>query len=161
MKISIEHYIATNNPIEVSAILTKRGIPAPKNIADAIQKLRFVMSKEGNKVSEELAGIKTPYQELIVSSQEDKSEDKSNACGCSGFDSEQSSGCNGDKSCSCNKSSNVEGESAEKQVAPVAAAPVAAAPATTETTKDMMTKAAPLVVIGLLLVVTTAVLMKK
>jgi hypothetical protein len=160
MKISIEHYIVTNNPTEVSAILTKRGIPAPKNIADAIQKLRFVMSKEGNKVSEELAGIKTPYQELIVSSQEDKSEDKSNACGCSGFDSEQSSGCNGDKSCSCNKSSNVEGESAEKQVVP-AAAPVAAAPAATETTKDMMTKAAPLVVIGLLLVVTTAVFMKK
>ena len=155
MKISIEHYIATNNPKEVAAILTKRGIPAPKNIADAIKKLKFVMSKEGNAVTKELANIETPYQALILSTQDDNSEDKSNACGCSGFDGEKKSNCSGD--CSCNKKSNATGDE-EPTKAVVAPAP---APTPTETTKDALNKHAPIIALGLLLVISTAVLMKK
>lgn len=150
MKISIEHYIATNNPSEVAAILTKRGIPAPKNLPDAIKKLQFIMSREGNNVTKELASINTPYQSLILSSQDDVSEDKSNACGCSGFDGEKKSNCSGD--CSCNKKSNATGDEEPKATV---------SPAPTETTKDNLVKYAPIAAVGLLLIIGTAILVKK
>lgn len=158
MKISIEHYIATNNPSEVNAMLTRRGIPSPKNLPDAIQKLRFVMAKEGNSIMKEIASINTPYQELIMSTQ-DKGEDKSNACGCSGFNGEQTSNCAGNPNCSCScgeKKSNQDGQAEQAAAAP--AQPVVVVP---EQKDDKFQKAVPFVAIGLLLVITTAVLVKK
>lgn len=149
MKVSIEHYIATNNPSEVAAILTKRGIPAPKNLPDAIQKLQFVMSKEGNSVAKELAVVETPYQQMIKAL--NSKEESSNACGCSGFNGEKQSNCAGCTSCSCNS---------DKKSSADAQSPAQVVVAKDEN-KDSMTKHAPLVAIGLLLIVTTAILIKK
>ena len=157
MKISIEHYIATNNPNEVAEILIKRGMPSPRSLPDAIQKLKFIMSKEGGAIVKELADIDTPYQNLIMSSLGDsKSETKSNACGCSGFDGEIKSNCSGDGSCSCAaKKSSVDGDTKSTDQ------PAASSNTTPEAPKDVLTKYAPHIAIGLLLIVTTAVLIKK
>ena len=165
MKISIEHYIATNNPLAVELLLKKRGIAASKNLPDAIQKLRFVMAKEGDNVIKELSNIDTPYQNLILSTQEKTS----SACGCSGADgdSEESSSCAGNPACKCNGDSNFRGgASVQGKVSsgvdgqPQTQQPII--PVVTEPKKeDVMSKAMPLIAIGLLLVVTTAVLMRK
>lgn len=154
MKISIEHYIATNNPRAVEELLKRKGIPAPKNLPDAIGKLNLLMKREGNEITKELSEIKTPYQLLVLSSKED--EKTSSACGCSGF------GGNGEQlyNCSGCPKSNADAEKSETQQTN---------PANTTTTstvskeekEDGVTKYAPLVAIGLLLVVTTAVLIKK
>jgi len=158
MKISIEHYIATNNPSEVNAMLTRRGIPAPKNLPDAIKKLRFVMAKEGNNLIKEIASIPTPYQELILSTQ-DKGETNSNACGCSGFNGEKTSNCSGNPKCSCScgeKKSNQDGQAEQATAQPKQVVVVPE-----QQQEDKFQKVVPFVAIGLLLVITTAVLVKK
>lgn len=150
MKISIEHYIATNNPNAVNQMFAKRGIPASKNLQDSIQKIRFIMSKEGDSAAKELANIDTPYHSLIESSHDVKS----NACGCSGADgsNEESSNCSGKPDCGCDKKSN-----ADDANAPLIK--LAAPQPTTE--KGTIEKYIPLISVGLLLVVVTAVLVKK
>jgi hypothetical protein len=154
MKIGLEHYIVTNNPSGVEAMLRKRNIPASKSLPDAVQKIRFILSKEGASAAKELADIDTDYKHLILSS-EDKT---SNACGCSGADGddEESSNCAGNPNCSCGKTSSADAvKVAEKVTAPVVAPPV------TSDSKYDLHKHAPVIALGLLLIAVTAILVKK
>jgi hypothetical protein len=148
MKISIEHYIATNNPSELNSLLNKRGIPSAKNVPDAINKLRYVMSKEGNNALKEIAEINTPYKDLIISAI-DKKEEKSNACGCSSFNGENNSNCDG-ANCKCKSNfddnKEVKKDENKKDI---------------KANEDKIEKFVPYLAVGLLLIVTTAVLIKK
>ena len=153
MRITIEHYLATNNPREVEELLKRKGVPPPKNLPDAIGKLNLLMKREGNEIVKELSLIKTPYSDLNLSTQEEK---VSSACGCSSFGGnggEQISNCSGCDKC---PKSNADAEQPSGQ-----AQPQAQAQPSTQETEDKVAKYAPIVAIGLLLVVTTAVLVKK
>lgn len=144
MKVLIEHYVASNNIDGVNRMLNKYGVPTAKDTADAIQKLRYLLKSKGNEAMQELLSIATPYRDMVVAVQ-GTDEGKSNACGCgSGFDGENKSNCGGNSDCKCNQKSNVEGTPD-------------ATPAKMDLKKDIL----PLVAIGLLLVATTAVLIKK
>jgi hypothetical protein len=145
-KISIEHYIATNNPLELNYLLNKRGIPSAKNVPDAIKKLRYVMTKEGNNVLKEIAEINTPYRDLILSAI-DKKEEKSNACGCSSFNGETFSNCEGGN-CKCKSNFDDDGKSDDSKK-------------NIKSNEDKIEKFIPYVAVGLLLIVTTAVLIKN
>lgn len=152
MRITIEHYLATNNPREVEELLKRKGVPPPKNLPDAIGKLNLLMKREGNEIVKELALVSTPYRDLILSTQEDK---VSSACGCSGFGGnggEQLYNCSG----GCDKCSKSNAD-AEQQPSQPQSQPQPPA----QETEDKVAKYAPIVAIGLLLVVTTAVLVKK
>lgn len=168
MKISIEHYIVTNNRPAVEAMFKKRGIPPSKNLPDALQKLRAIMAKEGHNALDEIAGISTPYQQLILSTHEGvKPEAKSSACGCSGADGEKSSSCDG--ACKCGgkcggkKSSFDNNDNLVFNADGGSQAPSTPAPTTpvTQKVEESITKHAPFLVVGLLLVLTTAVILKK
>lgn len=158
MKIGLEHYIATNNPNGVEVMLKKRNIPASKGLHDAVQKIRFILSKEGASAAKELADIDTDYKHLILSN-EDKT---SNACGCSGADGddEESSNCAGNPNCSCGKKSSAD---ATKETEKVSSTSVVTTPnsGSVNDDKNSLHKHAPVIMIGLLLVVATAILVKK
>ncbi len=166
MKISIEHYIVTNNPASVNAMFVKRGIAPAKNLADGIQKLRYILAKEGQAALDEVGGIDTPYQKLIISTHHvPQPESKSNACGCSGADGEKTSNCSG-TDCKCGKSNFVNNDNlvfnadGTGTTAPVTT-PAPASPITPQKVEDTINKHAPLLVVGLLIILTTAVLIKK
>jgi|ERR1035437_10401306 hypothetical protein len=139
MKLSIEHYIATNSPDATNEVLDKYGITKARDIKDLVKKVHFVVRKHKPSMID-LAKIDTPYRQLILASvqpekapePEHKVETKSNACGCnSSFngDEEQNSNCSG-----CDGSSNATGDTIRiKKVAPVSEE---AKPAATETAKD-------------------------
>ena len=155
MRIAIEHYIATNNPAAVDNMFAKRGIPSAKNLPDAINKIRMILKKEGDSAAKELASINTPYQQMIAASQDVQL----NACGCSGADgSEKKSNC-----CGVDGNGNSEKEQKTEPTEPTTQTP--SVPIETAKEKiiveDKMTKAMPYVAVGLLLVVTTAILIKK
>lgn len=151
MRITIEHYLATNNPREVEELLKRKGVPPPKNLPDAIGKLNLLMKREGNEIVKELALVNTPYRDLILSTSKED-EKTSSACGCSGFGGnggEQMYNCSG-----CPSKSNADAEQQPSQ-------PKSQPQPPAQETEDKVAKYAPIVAIGLLLVVTTAVLVKK
>jgi hypothetical protein len=151
-RISIENYIATNNPRELNSILSKMGIPKAKSVVDASNKIRYLMSKGEEDVIKEISKIDTPYRRLILSSIEQKQEQVSNACGCSSFSSEETSNCDG-KKCKCNYSFD-DSEKNKKE--------------DSKKENDLENKKertfesfVPYVGVGLLLILTTAVLVKS
>lgn len=103
MKLSIEQYIITNNPKAVHALIAKYGLPKAKNWADLERKLRFLMENKKETIVDDLRNIDTDYKALILSGVNEVKpiavEKKSNSCGCSGFDSDESSNCDGDSKC--------------------------------------------------------------
>lgn len=160
MRITIEHYIATNNPAAVDGMLSKRGIPRAKNLPDAISKLRTILKREGDIAAKELASIQTPYQQMISSTQETTS----NACGCK---EDKSNCCGFDSEIELPNEITKNGNSAKmaSEPTPVPTPTPAPTPTPTEASEtardDKMTKAMPYVAVGLLLVVATAILIKK
>ena len=94
MKISIEQYVALNNPKAAKQFLEKFGFEPARSLEDLIHKVESATLHYRQDALEELGSIDTPYRRLILSTIEEDSESKSN---CSG-------------GCSCSKS-NVEGES--------------------------------------------------
>ena len=115
MKITIEHYIATNNPSQAQAVLDKYGVPKATSMTDLLKKVHYVILKHKDFAMNDLAKIDTDYKRLILAnipapkpvevSTPSPSETEtvlaveklSNACGCSGMDGEHSncSGCGG------------------------------------------------------------------
>lgn len=149
MKVTIEHYIATNNPNQAQAILAKYGLRA-KNMSDLIRKMNKVMKVKGEEAVKEFAAIDTPYKQMLLStikpvevsapittttttiekkssacgcSSSADGDESSNACGCSGADGEETSGCDGcgGKCGGKNKNvtSNVDGDKKTATPAPV------------------------------------------
>lgn len=107
MTITIEEYVALNNPKEADALIRKYGIPASKSYRDLVAKLKALTKRKREEAFIEISKINTPYKELILSI----SEESSNACGCSGFDGEKKSNCAG---CGGNCGmSNADGDSKE------------------------------------------------
>jgi hypothetical protein len=141
MKMTIEHYIATNSPDAVNEVLDKYGITKARDMSDLVKKVHFVVRKHKPSMID-LAKIDTPYKRLILASvqpekapepehKEAKVETKSNACGCkSSSDDEQNSNCSG-----CDGSSNATGDTIRvKKTTPVTEE--AKTTPTTETAKD-------------------------
>lgn len=168
MKVTIEHYIATNNPNEAQAVLSKYGVRV-KNMPDMIRKMHMVMKQYGEKAVRDFAAINTPYKSLLLSTLpaavpssavETKSsacgcsssadgEESSNACGCSGADGEEMSGCDGKKcNCACGKNaakavSNVEGDKKESTPEPTETAKAETKEEKTEASKPAKETPAP------------------
>jgi len=184
MKVTIEHYIATNNPNEAQVILAKYGVKAA-NMSDLIRKMHHVMKKHGETAVTDFASINTPYRSLLLStikpvsttttiatekksgacgceSSADGSEESSNACGCSGADGEETSGCDG-KKCSCNKTSNVEGD--KKPETPVVETKTEESKQVSKPVKEKsenkMESMMPLVIVGAVALVAFAVIAKS
>jgi hypothetical protein len=165
MKVTIEQYIATNNPNQAQAVLAKYGLKA-RDMSDLIRKMHKLMKVKGEEAVRDFAAINTPYKQLLLStitpvetaapvsvekkssacgceSSADGSEQSSNACGCSGADGEQTSGCDGcgGKCGGKNKASNVEGDT---KAAPVVEAKAEAPKVETkEPTQAPKEKSAP------------------
>jgi cobalamin biosynthesis Mg chelatase CobN len=148
MKVTIEHYISTNNPAQAQAILAKYGVRA-KNMPDLIRKMHKVMQVKGEEAVKDFAAIDTPYKQMLLSTitkpTEKKSgccgsssadgEESSNACGCSGADGEQTSGCDGNGVCTCGKKQNMSNAEGDKKVVTTAAPIEAKVEAKTEEAK--------------------------
>ena len=105
MKVSIEEYIATNNTRESMLFVYDNGLPKPKNMADLIHKMRYILKHKKDAAFERIAEIDTPYKRMILAyngtssssfdantetaSKNNGCEDvekKSNCSGCSGAD---------------------------------------------------------------------------
>ncbi len=128
MKLTIEHYVSTNNPNEAQKFLEKYKIPRGYNMSDLIDKVHYVTRKHKDFAFNELAQIDTPYRQLILSTVKPEiievkkevvasnacgcsgADGTSNACGCSGADGEMSncSGCGG--TCGKAKTSGADGK---------------------------------------------------
>lgn len=150
---TIEQYIALNNPREVAAILELNGSRKidKKNILDVLT--RFT-DKKGDSAYEQLSKIDTPYRRLILS--QIKEEEKSGCSGCGGSCGEKKSNCCG---------SGVDGEktllTSEKAIVTKEATPtpqpvVVVAPEKGITQHNLMV--AGLVLLG---VITIAVVIRK
>lgn len=110
MRISIEHYIATNNEDGAQDVLSKYGVTKAKDLKDLIKKMRIIMTNHKEPAVKDFANLDTDYRRMILASIEQPEpvvvpESKSNACGCSGFDGEQKSNCSG-----CEAMSNCSGD---------------------------------------------------
>jgi hypothetical protein len=94
-KISIQEYIAYNNRPMAQKMLVKYGLKTAKNPNEMERKLISLTRDYKEEFLKELANIH-PDKELILK-YADKKEEKSNFCGCSGFDGEKSNfcGCSG------------------------------------------------------------------
>lgn len=183
MKVTIEHYIATNNPNEAQTILAKYGVRA-SNMSDLIRKMHRVMKTHGESAVKDFASIDTPYRSLLLSTikpiapivTETKSsacgcsgvdgEESSNACGCSGADgSEETSGCDGCGGKCGGKKSNVEGDKkvevpASKEPETKTEAPKEAPKSETKS-ESKMESMMPLVIVGAVALVAFAVIAKS
>jgi hypothetical protein len=122
MRISIEQYIAVENPNASSQFLTKYGVPAATSLKDLADKMAVVTFKYRDLAFADLAAIDTPYRRLILDSIDTKvavatllPENVSNCDGaCSCNDKvEKKSNCSG--GCDCKKS-NAEGDSSESKI---------------------------------------------
>jgi len=100
--ISIEKYVALNNPKAAKEFLSKYGFEPASSIDDLVYKVESASLHFREKALEDLANIDTPYRRLILSSTESVDEGKSNCCGCS-CKTEKSSNINGDDSELVNK----------------------------------------------------------
>lgn len=112
MNITIEEYVAINNPKQADALIRKYGIPPSRSYRDLVAKLRALTKRKKEEAFIELAKIETPYRSLLLSNSE---EDNSNACGCSGADGETKSNCAGCGG-NCGGMSAVNGTPEEKQM---------------------------------------------
>jgi len=95
-KISIQEYIAYNNRPMAQKMLVKYGLKTAKNPMDMERKLVSLTRDYKEEFLKELANIH-PDKELILK-YADRKEEKSNFCGCSGFDGEKTCsfcGCSG------------------------------------------------------------------
>jgi hypothetical protein len=121
MKINSIRYIYENKQPELRRLIVKYGLPPAKNIKDLWTKTNYLVAKFKDEFLKDLAEIH-PDRELIIWSESlkntntnatetsnivsktenVKSEVFSGACGCSGFDGEDSSNCNGNSNCGCN-----------------------------------------------------------
>lgn len=125
MRISIEQYIAVENPKASSQFLTKYGVPAATSLKDLADKMEVITYKYRDLAFADLATIDTPYRRLILDSVDTKvavatllPENVSNCdggCGCSDK-SEKKSNCTGCGGTCGGKKSNVEGDTSETQV---------------------------------------------
>jgi hypothetical protein len=125
MRISIEQYVAVENPRAASQMLTKYGIPPATSLKDLAEKMEVVTYKYRALAFADLAAIDTPYRRLIMDSVntevavatllpenvsncdggcscKSKVEEKSNCTGCGGT-------CGG-------KKSNVEGDNSAPKI---------------------------------------------
>ena len=87
--LTIESYIATNNPKESVRILREFGAPATKagDYKDLLNKLHLATDKFGMRALEKMASIETPYRSLILTEYaKNHTEEKSNCGGCSHAD---------------------------------------------------------------------------
>lgn len=93
MNISIEEYVALNNPKASKQLLAKYGIPNPTSVEDMVTKVEFITKKYREDGLAEIASIDTPYRRLILASidnsddekqEEVKTESRSNCVGCGG-----------------------------------------------------------------------------
>ena len=186
MKVTIEHYIATNNPNAAQALLEKYRVPAAKSMADLIKKLHYIVAKHRDVAVLDLATIETPYKKLMVATQKTvapiiqeaakvvnetpvivptpaptpASEVKSNACGCSGFDGEEKSNCSG---CGgkCGMSNATGNKPAATETKPAATATETKTENTPAKSDDKMEKYMPLVVLGVVGLIAVVVIAKK
>jgi hypothetical protein len=132
MKVTIEHYVATNNPIQAQAVLDKYGVPKAKSMSDLVKKVHYVVLKHKDFAITDLSKIDTPYRRLILANipmpkptPAEPTESKisplatetilavektSGACGCSGIDGEQQSNCSGCGGTCGGKKSSANGE---------------------------------------------------
>lgn len=86
-KISIQEYIAYNNRPMAQKMLVKYGLKSAKNPMEMERKLISLTRDYKEEFLKELANIH-PDKDLILK-YADKVEEKSNFCGCSGFDGEK------------------------------------------------------------------------
>lgn len=177
MKINTIRYVFENKKPELRRIVVKYGLPPAKNDADLWKKTNYLVAKFQEEAMKDIALIH-PDRELIIWSSESKSkpsintdlvpalepvpitvvatssninangeDNYSNACGCSGANGEtEYSNCNGNKKCNCgcdsNRNySNVEGNDKKSF-------------------SDILKENLPTVVVGGLLLVGVALLLK-
>lgn len=122
MRISIEQYIAVENPKASSQFLTKYGVPAATSLKDLAEKMEVITYKYRDLAFADLATIDTPYRRLIMDSVNTKvavatlvPENVSNcdgACSCNDK-AEKKSNCTGCGGTCGDKKSNAEGDSSE------------------------------------------------
>ncbi len=87
---TIEKYVAINNPQEAAKVIYELGAPKVTSNQDLLSKLNHATKQFGDKAFEKLAQIETPYRSLILTYSEKKS-NCSGDCKCS----EKKSGCCG------------------------------------------------------------------
>ncbi len=68
MKLTIEHYIASNNPGAAQQVIQKYGVPQAHDMHDLLRKVHAVVLKNKGAAMMDLASIDTPYRQLILSS---------------------------------------------------------------------------------------------
>lgn len=145
MKVSIEHYLASNNPMSVNQLLQKNGLKNQVDVLGMIKGLQFLINKKGNAIVSDLADIDTPYKSLILAKYLPSGEIKSNACGCSGFNGEEKSNCAGCVG-KCGGMSNATGDA-------VASNPASDSKKDNSQPSDLKTWAVPALLTGILIAV--------
>lgn len=123
MRISIEQYVAVENPKAASQFLTKYGVPQATSLKDLADKMEVITYKYRELALADLANIDTPYRRLIMDSVNTEvavatliPENVINydgGCSCKNKKEEKKSNCSGD--CGCKKS-NIEGDSIENKI---------------------------------------------
>lgn len=68
MRISIEQYVAVENPKAASQFLTKYGVPPANSLKDLADKMEVITYKYRELALQDLATIDTPYRRLIMDS---------------------------------------------------------------------------------------------
>ena len=191
MKVTIEHYIATNNPNAAQAVLAKYGVPAASSMTDLIKKIHYIVAKHKEIAILDLSTIETPYKKLITATQKTiapiveeakkvvnenamsqplntpapsvptpSAEMKSNACGCSGFDGEEKSGCYGCGG-TCGKSDSSNATGSTKTTTPAETKSVPTTETKIETPVAPKMDYMPLVVLGVVGLIAVVVIAKK
>lgn len=132
MRISIEQYVAVENPKAAGQFLTKYGVPPANSLKDLADKMEVVTYKYRELALADLATIDTPYRRLIMDSVNTEvavatlmPENISNCdggCSCKGK-VEEKSNCTGCGGTCGGKKMNVEGDTSatnieKKEVAP-------------------------------------------
>lgn len=133
MRISIEQYVAVENPNASSQMLTKYGVPSATSLKDLATKLEVITYKYRELALADLATIDTPYRRLIMDSMntevavatilpenvsncdggcscKSKVEEKSNCTGCGGTCGGKKSNVDGDSSTTKNEKKEVVSE---------------------------------------------------
>lgn len=133
MRISIEQYVAVENPNAASKMLAKYGVPPANSLKDLATKLEVITYKYRELALTDLATIDTPYRRLIMDSMntevavatllpenvsncdggcscKNKTEEKSNCTGCGGTCGGKKSNVDGDSSASKDEKKEVSSE---------------------------------------------------
>lgn len=125
MIISIEQYVAAENPRAANQMLTKYGMPPATSLKDLAEKLSVVTFKYRALAFADLATIDTPYRRLIMDSVNTEvavatllPENVSNCeggCGCKSK-VEEKSNCTGCGGTCGDKKTNVEGDNSAPKI---------------------------------------------